>query len=89
MLTLFLYLLSYLFRIAYCVLGLVTLFAVQGVAQELLPAGFGQHPGAGDKRWVMARVLFMAASQHRPPITHFILFKGDNLLFHSRPNQKE
>jgi hypothetical protein len=63
-------------------LSLITLLTVQQVAQEMLPAGFGQDPGSGNKGRVMAGVLLMAASQHSPPITDFILFKGNDLLFH-------
>ena len=63
-------------------LGLITLLTVQQIAEETLPPGFCQDPGSGNKRRVMAGVLLMAASQHSPPITDFILFKGNNRLFH-------
>jgi hypothetical protein len=58
------------------------------MAQELLTAGFGQDPGPGNQRWVMAGVLFMAASQDSPPITQFVLFKGHDLLFHNTQYEK-
>ena len=65
-----------------CLSFLITQFAIHYTAQETRPARFCQHPRAKNQRGIMAHMLPVITGQNGSPITHLILLKANNLLFH-------
>jgi hypothetical protein len=57
-------------------------FAMEHEAQKLLTPAFGQYPGAIGERWIVPHMLGVPAGQIGHPITHLILMKTHNCLFH-------